>query len=508
MKKGKKGFLKGFALALLLVGATACSKKERVVSSDGGIDIHGNEIQGAEGPHSWGCDDSLNLISYIEKVHLAHARITSEKNALIREALRKILDKRKIPTPFFPQPLPTQASYVRFLPIESEKMETWLDHIEDEKKYCQTVEEITEDIEEKSFPVVEKKELLQLFHKGILRYFVASLDPHSRLSELLEARIGRNNNIFELDADENMFVAPPNIEDNPFFENLKKAHSTMEAYFLGNEEEIYYVQLFQFDKHTVGSFKEHYQQFVDSTVQRKAMIIDLRSNGGGDVSTVAELADLFLKEGPIFVMRRRHPEHEWEGELRYAEPGNELFEIVSIPVIILMSRYSASAAELFASAMQEHHAAVIIGERSFGKGTAQIVGPLSAFPLGIPSDVVLELTFSYTYSPSGRPIQSHGVEPDIEVYDHQYRDCLDRCGDPNPHSHCLRCSNCCEQAFFEAMHEETYKNAISPPEPFKTSFEEPAAGAWWLDLKQRLEKYYADLNGHFTFRSLIEFFEK
>lgn len=500
MENGKKGFLKGFALALLLVGATACSKKE--------VDIHGNEIQGLEGPHSWSCDDSLKLISHIEKIHLAHERIASEKNALIREALRKILDKRKIPTPFFPQPLPTQASYVRFLPIESEKMETWLDHIEDEKKYCQTVEEITEDIEEKSFPVIEKKELLRLLHKGILRYFVTSLDPHSRLSEILEARIGRNNDFFEADVDENMLFVPPLIEDNPFFENLKKAHSTMDAQFLGEEKEIFYAELFRFDEHTVDSFKEYYQQFVDSAVRKVAIVIDLRSNGGGNVEAATGLADLFLKEGPILVMRKRHPEYEWEGELHYAKPGNEPLEIESIPVVILMSRYSASAAELFASAMKEYHAAVIIGERSFGKGTAQIVGPLSAFPWGISSGVVLELTSAYTYSPSGRPIQLQGVVPDIEVYDHQYRDCLDRCDDPNPHSHCLHCSNCCEQAFFEAMHEETYKNVISPPEPFKTSFEEPAPGAWWLDLKQRLEKYYADLNGQFTFRSLIEFFEK
>ena len=131
-------------------------------------------------------------------------------------------------------------------------------------------------------------------------------------------------------------------------------------------------------------------------------ILDLRDNGGGVRDEAVEIADLFLEQGEIVSERGRAP-----GSIKryYAHPG-DLTE--GRPLIVLVDAGSASASEIVAGALQDQHRALLVGERSFGKGSVQ-----SIMPLG--SERALRLTTEFYYLPSGRSIQAGGIEPDIAV---------------------------------------------------------------------------------------------
>lgn len=456
-------------------------------------------------PEAWNCDDSLKVFSYLEKVHLGGERIKSEKWVLAREALRKIFDKRRIPTPLI-SVSERRVSYINFILHEPRGYQFFLDQIEDEKKYCTTVEEIASSMEGDGMPLpaVAKEELLRLLHKGILRYFIASLDPHSWMNERMEFQLRKGGRFFDVDPDENIFRSPPNSEDNPYFN--ESLPDSLSARFFGDENEILYIELLRFDETSSGSFKKEYETFVSLSGKRKGLIIDLRRNAGGSATAVAELSDLFLKEGPTLVMRGKKDENEWRNDIRYAQSGNELHQIEQLPMVILISRYSASASEIFASIMKEYHAAVIVGERSFGKGTGQTLF-VGTFPWGVKSRSVLSVTTHYTYSPSGSPLQMEGVEPDIYVYDHDYRDCLEKCRGPHQPNLTIDCSSCCEEAFFNAHYERNFRHTVAVPSPYPTPFKEPPMNSWWVDLKRKLEIYFSNQKGKFRLELLVDFFK-
>src|SRR4051812_30751183 len=131
-------------------------------------------------------------------------------------------------------------------------------------------------------------------------------------------------------------------------------------------------------------------------------ILDLRDNGGGVRDEAGEIADPFLQSGEIVSRRGRSGDST---RRFYARPG-DLTE--GRPLIVLVDAGSASASEIVAGALQDHHRALIVGERSFGKGSVQSVwniGPKRA----------LRLTTELYYLPSGRSIQGEGIEPDIVV---------------------------------------------------------------------------------------------
>ena len=141
-------------------------------------------------------------------------------------------------------------------------------------------------------------------------------------------------------------------------------------------------------------------------------VIDLRSNPGGLLDQAIEVSDAFLERGEIVSQRGREKD---DIERYYARPGDMAH---GRPVIVLVDAGSASAAEIVAAALQDHRRALVMGERSFGKGSVQTVvqtGPKSA----------LRLTTARYYTPSGRSVQAGGVEPDIAVpqlSDEDYKD--------------------------------------------------------------------------------------
>ena len=131
-------------------------------------------------------------------------------------------------------------------------------------------------------------------------------------------------------------------------------------------------------------------------------VVDLRDNGGGLRDEAVNVADDFLNYGEVVSERGRE-----KGDIQrfYAHNGDYAH---GLPVIVLTNSGTASASEIVAGALQDHHRALIMGERSFGKGSVQTV-------LDLGNGTALRLTTSRYYTPSGRSVQEGGIEPDIKV---------------------------------------------------------------------------------------------
>lgn len=136
----------------------------------------------------------------------------------------------------------------------------------------------------------------------------------------------------------------------------------------------------------------------------KGLVLDLRGNPGGLLDQAIKVSDTFLRKDQVIVsIKGRNTEsREYKDEL-----DEEL--IPGLPIVVLINEGSASASEIVAGALQDHRRAVIMGEKSFGKGSVQTVIPMEK------NRGALRLTTSLYYTPSGKSIQAHGIEPNIEV---------------------------------------------------------------------------------------------
>jgi carboxyl-terminal processing protease len=131
-------------------------------------------------------------------------------------------------------------------------------------------------------------------------------------------------------------------------------------------------------------------------------VLDLRSNPGGLLDEAIGLSDVFLEKGEVVSQRGRG---RGDIERYFARPGDEA---EGLPVIVLVDAGSASAAEIVAAALQDHHRAIVMGERTFGKGSVQSLIPLNR-------DTAIRLTTARYYTPKGRSVQEGGITPDIAV---------------------------------------------------------------------------------------------
>jgi len=134
----------------------------------------------------------------------------------------------------------------------------------------------------------------------------------------------------------------------------------------------------------------------------RALILDLRNNPGGLLDQAVAVASDFIDQGEIVSTRGRHP----EDSERWNAKGQDI--LGGIPMVVLINGGSASASEIVAGALQDHQRAVLVGTRSFGKGSVQTVIPL-------PNGGAIDLTTARYYTPAGRSIQALGIEPDIAV---------------------------------------------------------------------------------------------
>jgi carboxyl-terminal processing protease len=143
-------------------------------------------------------------------------------------------------------------------------------------------------------------------------------------------------------------------------------------------------------------------------------VVDLRDNGGGLLSQAVEVSDAFLDHGEIVSQRGRDPA---DVQSYYAKPGDDAH---GLPVVVLTNAGTASASEIVAGALQDQHRALIMGDRTFGKGSVQTL-----IPLGPTS--VIRLTTARYYTPSGHSVQEGGIRPDVsvpEISDPDYNDHL------------------------------------------------------------------------------------
>lgn len=134
----------------------------------------------------------------------------------------------------------------------------------------------------------------------------------------------------------------------------------------------------------------------------KGIILDVRNNPGGLLDQAVGVSDLFLDQGEIVSTRSRNE----EDTVKYNAKKGDIAE--GLPIVVIVNDGSASASEIVAGALQDHKRAVILGEKTFGKGSVQTVIPLGKHG-------AMRLTTSRYYTPSGRSIQVKGIEPDIEV---------------------------------------------------------------------------------------------
>ncbi|HYQ71942.1 MAG TPA: S41 family peptidase [Gammaproteobacteria bacterium] len=134
----------------------------------------------------------------------------------------------------------------------------------------------------------------------------------------------------------------------------------------------------------------------------KGMILDLRNNPGGVLNGAVAVSDAFLTKGMIVYTEGRIA----DSRLRFNATPDDVID--GAPLVVLVNQGSASASEIVAGALQDHKRAIIIGAKTFGKGSVQTILPLS-------SDSALKLTTARYYTPSGRSIQAEGITPDIEL---------------------------------------------------------------------------------------------
>ena len=169
----------------------------------------------------------------------------------------------------------------------------------------------------------------------------------------------------------------------------------------GND--IAYIRLTSFNEQTEVGLRRALQQLRSQAPNGlKGLILDLRNNPGGLLDQAVQVSDDLLDQGEIVSTRARRPEDAQRWNARSGDIASGL------PIVVLINAGSASASEIVAGALQDHRRAVVLGVKSFGKGSVQTVMPL-------PGNGAIRLTTARYYTPSGRSIQATGIEPDVEV---------------------------------------------------------------------------------------------
>ncbi|MFZ1326485.1 MAG: S41 family peptidase [Candidatus Contendobacter sp.] len=164
-----------------------------------------------------------------------------------------------------------------------------------------------------------------------------------------------------------------------------------------------YVRISQFQAKTAPNLRQSLQDIEKQNKgPLRGMVLDLRNNPGGVLNGAVDVVDEFLEEGDIVQTKGRSNGSDQSFK---ATPGDVL---KGAPIVVLVNGGSASASEIVAGALQDHQRALILGERTFGKGSVQTILPLS-------NGTAVKLTTARYYTPNGRSIQAEGIEPDIKL---------------------------------------------------------------------------------------------
>ncbi|OQX60515.1 MAG: peptidase S41 [Helicobacteraceae bacterium 4484_230] len=164
-------------------------------------------------------------------------------------------------------------------------------------------------------------------------------------------------------------------------------------------DNILYIRVTSFDQKVVKDVKNAIKEHKTDS---KGLILDLRNNPGGLLDQAVGLVDLFVDEGNIVSQKGRDSRENRDYD------ANDDNTVTDMPLVVLVNAGSASASEIVSGALQDHKRAVIVGEKTFGKGSVQVILPIT-------DTEAIKLTIARYYLPSGRTIQAVGVTPDIEV---------------------------------------------------------------------------------------------
>jgi carboxyl-terminal processing protease len=198
----------------------------------------------------------------------------------------------------------------------------------------------------------------------------------------------------------------------------------------------------------------------------KGLVIDLRRNPGGLLDQAVKISDMFLTDGTIVTTMGRDQKNK--EVMSATKKGKYTY----FPLILLMNEYSASASEILAGALQDNKRALVMGERSFGKGSVQ-----SVVKLGDGSG--LKLTVARYYTPSGKSIQAEGITPDIDVED----------VDAEAFSKSIiKTKGSREKDMLGHLLGDNERSEGKPKEKTKSSKDSSTLTAWWKDLGSKKDE--------------------
>ncbi|MGC8871659.1 MAG: S41 family peptidase [Caldimicrobium sp.] len=164
-----------------------------------------------------------------------------------------------------------------------------------------------------------------------------------------------------------------------------------------------YVRISQFQEKTLEELVEALKKLEKET-DLKGIVLDLRNNPGGLLSSAVEISDEFLENGTIVSIKGRNPSNQMEFKATKNPPDRQH----KYPIVILINHGTASAAEIVTGALKDNKRALVVGEKSFGKGSVQTVIPIE-------DNYAVRLTTAYYYTPSGININKQGLKPDFEI---------------------------------------------------------------------------------------------
>lgn len=190
----------------------------------------------------------------------------------------------------------------------------------------------------------------------------------------------------------------------PFDVKITRAVIRIQSVRYRSEGTVAYVRVTAFNKQTEAGLKRGMTRLIAEIGKDEisGVVLDLRNNPGGLLDQAIAVSDAFLEKGEIVSTRGREIE---ESKRFNAEPGDLAKDL---PIVVLINGGSASASEIVAGALQDHRRAIVLGTRSFGKGSVQTIIPF-------PGHGAIRLTTAQYFTPSGRSIQQKGIEPDILV---------------------------------------------------------------------------------------------
>jgi len=194
-------------------------------------------------------------------------------------------------------------------------------------------------------------------------------------------------------------------EDDPFEISIIRDTIKLTAVRTRNEGDAVVLRVSTFNDQTYPNLREGLAEQIEEAGGKdnvSGVVIDLRNNPGGLLTAAVRVSDAFLTKGEIVSTRGRDPQ---DAERFNASP-DDLAE--GLPIVVLINGGSASASEIVAGALQDHRRAIVVGTKSFGKGSVQSIMPLRG-------SGAMRLTTARYYTPSGRSIQALGISPDIVV---------------------------------------------------------------------------------------------